>query len=213
MENSFVLVLVIGLLSLSNFPKSSIASDTITPNETITHQKTIVSAGGRFELGFFSPKNDNSYYLGIWYKAVSPQTVVWVANRDYPILSSSASLSFGSDGNLSIYRKNTGNKKQLLIIVILTISLTVVTILSFVMLCVRGKLRRKGEDCCYLIWVRVQKPIVQSLLKKTSLEKVGKMKLNCHYLALQVFLLRRIISQLQISSGKVVLDLFTKEHY
>ncbi|TXG67197.1 hypothetical protein EZV62_008472 [Acer yangbiense] len=44
------------------------------------------------------------------------------------------------------YEKNTGNKKQLLIIVILTISLIVVTTLSFVMLYVRGKLRRKGED-------------------------------------------------------------------
>ncbi|KAK1583010.1 hypothetical protein Q3G72_020201 [Acer saccharum] len=43
------------------------------------------------------------------------------------------------------YEKNTGNKKQLLI-VMLTISLTVVTTLSFVILCVRGKLRRKGED-------------------------------------------------------------------
>ncbi|KAK0600376.1 hypothetical protein LWI29_014373 [Acer saccharum] len=43
------------------------------------------------------------------------------------------------------YEKNTGNKKQLLIIVILTISLSVVTTLSFVTLCVRGKLRRKGK--------------------------------------------------------------------
>ena len=52
---------------------------------------------------FFSPKNDTNYYLGIWYKTVSPQTVVWVANREYPILSSSASLSFGSDGNIVIF--------------------------------------------------------------------------------------------------------------
>ncbi|KAK2639278.1 hypothetical protein Ddye_027073 [Dipteronia dyeriana] len=103
MENSFVLVFVIGLFYLSNFPMSSIAADTITPNGSITHPETIISAGGRFELGFFSLKNDTNYYLGIWYKAVSPQTVVWVANRDYPILSSSASLSFGSDGNIMIY--------------------------------------------------------------------------------------------------------------
>ena len=52
---------------------------------------------------FLSPKNDTNYYLGIWYKTVSPQTVVWVANREYPVLSSSASLSFGSDGNIVIF--------------------------------------------------------------------------------------------------------------
>ncbi|KAI9186644.1 hypothetical protein LWI28_019410 [Acer negundo] len=79
------------------------SSDTITPKETITHPKTIISSGGRFELGFFSLKNDTSYYLGIWYREVSPQTVVWVANREYPIISSSASLSIGSDGNIVIF--------------------------------------------------------------------------------------------------------------
>ncbi|KAK4851742.1 hypothetical protein QYF36_018001 [Acer negundo] len=79
------------------------AADTITPNGSITHPETIISAGGRFELGFFSPKNDTNYYLGIWYKAFSPQTVVWVANREYPpCLSSSASLCLNSDGNLMI---------------------------------------------------------------------------------------------------------------
>ncbi|TXG67193.1 hypothetical protein EZV62_008468 [Acer yangbiense] len=106
MENSFVLVFVIGLLSLSNFTKSSIAADTITPNETITHPKTIISAGGRFELGFFSPKNSTNQYVGIWYREVSPPAVVWVANREYPILSSSASLSIGSDGNIIIFDGN-----------------------------------------------------------------------------------------------------------
>ncbi|KAK4850731.1 hypothetical protein QYF36_009346 [Acer negundo] len=79
------------------------AADTITPNGSITHPETIISAGGRFELGFFSPKNDTNYYLGIWYKAFSPQTVVWVANREYPpCISSSASLCINSDGNIMI---------------------------------------------------------------------------------------------------------------
>ncbi|KAK4852420.1 hypothetical protein QYF36_023914 [Acer negundo] len=43
------------------------------------------------------------------------------------------------------YKKNTGNKRQLWIIATLTISLTVVA-LSFVMLCVRGKLGRKAAN-------------------------------------------------------------------
>ena len=79
------------------------AADTITPNRSITHPETIISPGGRFELGLFSPKNSTNHYLGIWYREVSPQTVVWVANREYPILSSSDSLSIGSDGNMIIF--------------------------------------------------------------------------------------------------------------
>ncbi|KAL6314139.1 hypothetical protein AAG906_011880 [Vitis piasezkii] len=63
---------------------------------------TIISAGGNFELGFFSPGNSPSYFVGIWYKKISEQTVVWVANRDYTITGSSPSLTINDDGNLVI---------------------------------------------------------------------------------------------------------------
>ncbi|KAL5737876.1 hypothetical protein ACOSP7_030637 [Xanthoceras sorbifolium] len=102
MEKLLRLMCMISLLFVFNIAKSSIAADTITPNRSITHPETIISAGGRFELGFFSPKNSTKYYLGIWYKTVSPQTVVWVANREYPMLSSSASVSIDSGGNVTI---------------------------------------------------------------------------------------------------------------
>lgn len=54
---------------------------------------------------FFSPGNSSNYYIGIWYKSTSVQTIIWVANRDNPIpypshYSSSLVLT---DGNLVLY--------------------------------------------------------------------------------------------------------------
>ncbi|KAG6386936.1 hypothetical protein SASPL_152116 [Salvia splendens] len=62
-------------------------SDTLLLGQTLLLNQTLVSKGGIFELGFFSPPNSNNYYLGIWYynKTVPLQTVVWVFNRDTPI--------------------------------------------------------------------------------------------------------------------------------
>nr|XP_017216803.1 PREDICTED: G-type lectin S-receptor-like serine/threonine-protein kinase At4g27290 [Daucus carota subsp. sativus] len=70
------------LLSNSNF---SSAIDTIRANQTISDGETITSAGGEFQLGFFSPGRSTNRYLGIWFKKISNGTVVWVANRDTPI--------------------------------------------------------------------------------------------------------------------------------
>ena len=69
---------------LSFFSESSIASDSITLNQSISRDETLVSSGQRFELGFFNTSNSQNQYLGIWHKD-APDTVVWVANRDNPI--------------------------------------------------------------------------------------------------------------------------------
>ncbi|TVU38516.1 hypothetical protein EJB05_11890, partial [Eragrostis curvula] len=71
------------------------AADTITANSSLTDGQSIVSAGGVFELGFFAPATSTTArFLGIWYKSISPATVVWVANRDAPITgTTTASLS------------------------------------------------------------------------------------------------------------------------
>nr|XP_016486233.1 PREDICTED: G-type lectin S-receptor-like serine/threonine-protein kinase B120 [Nicotiana tabacum] len=46
-------------------------------------------------MGFFKPGNLSKYYIGIWYKDITPQTVVWVANRETPLsLSEMASAQF-----------------------------------------------------------------------------------------------------------------------
>ncbi|KAL4190335.1 hypothetical protein AMTRI_Chr07g24200 [Amborella trichopoda] len=52
-------------------------------------------------MGYFTPGNSGNWYIGIWYGKVSVPTIVWVANRDKPLLSISAGdLRIGSDGNL-----------------------------------------------------------------------------------------------------------------
>ncbi|VAH52487.1 unnamed protein product [Triticum turgidum subsp. durum] len=51
----------------------------------ITDGQTLVSAGGSFTLGFFSPGAPSRRYLGIWFSASMREAVVWVANRDNPL--------------------------------------------------------------------------------------------------------------------------------
>ncbi|CAL5393131.1 unnamed protein product [Camellia sinensis] len=69
------------------------AVDTITKTHSITGSNTILSSGGSFEMGFFSLGNSQNTYLGIWYKKISPKTVVWVANREIPLIDSSGVLT------------------------------------------------------------------------------------------------------------------------
>ncbi|CAL5405748.1 unnamed protein product [Camellia sinensis] len=84
---------------------SSTAIDTITSNQIIKDGDTIVSAGGNFELGFFSPGSSKYRYLGIWYKKISSETqdVVWVANRASPITGMSGVLKVVSPGILVLF--------------------------------------------------------------------------------------------------------------
>ncbi|XWS51985.1 hypothetical protein CRYUN_Cryun11dG0028800 [Craigia yunnanensis] len=86
--------------------KSTNGTDTILQGQTITHPKTIISSGGKFELGFFSPGNNSNYYLVIRYK-VSKPAIVWVANREYPFSSGSSNLSINSEGQLVISNGRT----------------------------------------------------------------------------------------------------------
>ncbi|RDY02157.1 G-type lectin S-receptor-like serine/threonine-protein kinase, partial [Mucuna pruriens] len=54
--------------------------------------ETLVSAGGIVQVGFFSPGNSTRRYLAIWYTNVSPLTVLWVANRNTPLVNKSGVL-------------------------------------------------------------------------------------------------------------------------
>ncbi|XP_017985302.1 PREDICTED: receptor-like serine/threonine-protein kinase SD1-6 [Theobroma cacao] len=76
-------------------------TDTIEQGQPIAYPSTIISAGGKFELGFFSPGNNSKYYVGIWHK-VSNRSIVWVANRDHPFPSESSVLSINTKGKLVI---------------------------------------------------------------------------------------------------------------
>nr|GME01322.1 G-type lectin S-receptor-like serine/threonine-protein kinase At2g19130 [Ipomoea batatas] len=76
-----------------------VSPDTISLNQSLSGDQTIVSPDGKFELGFFKPGTTSNYYIGIWYK-VSPQTVVWVANRETPISNKASAELKILDGNL-----------------------------------------------------------------------------------------------------------------
>lgn len=77
------------------------AADTLYPNQSIKVGKTIVSADGVFELGFFSPGGSKNRYLSIRYKKASG-TIAWVANRDTPLTDVSGMLNLSSQGSLQI---------------------------------------------------------------------------------------------------------------
>ncbi|PSS06298.1 G-type lectin S-receptor-like serine/threonine-protein kinase [Actinidia chinensis var. chinensis] len=86
-------------LILSSLLEFSFGADTITSDQSITVDETLVSSSQIFVLGFFPPSGSNNWFLGIWYKS-SPQTVVWVANREKPLTDSNGTLAINGDGNL-----------------------------------------------------------------------------------------------------------------
>ncbi|XP_051152154.1 G-type lectin S-receptor-like serine/threonine-protein kinase At4g27290 [Andrographis paniculata] len=65
--------------------------DAIDTTQSITHNNTLISSKGKFELGFFTPGSSNKWFLGIWYKNITVKTVVWVANRESPLPNTAAS--------------------------------------------------------------------------------------------------------------------------
>ncbi|KAF8024008.1 hypothetical protein BT93_F1265 [Corymbia citriodora subsp. variegata] len=94
----FIIVPMIGL---------SLAADTLGTDSSIRHGETLVSSDLIFELGFFTPGNSSMSYLGIWYK-FSPNTVVWVANRNNPLVDHSGVLTFNNVGNLVVLNQSSG---------------------------------------------------------------------------------------------------------
>ncbi|GMN50959.1 hypothetical protein TIFTF001_020112 [Ficus carica] len=85
------------------------AIENITASQELSQGQTLISPGEIFELGFFSPNNSGNHkYVGLWYKGISPQTVVWVANRESPlaVTDARASLRIGNDGNMELVDGN-----------------------------------------------------------------------------------------------------------
>ncbi|XP_023001214.1 G-type lectin S-receptor-like serine/threonine-protein kinase At1g11330 isoform X2 [Cucurbita maxima] len=95
------------LLSLTSFcSRFGFAGDMITSANFIKDPATILSNGSVFELGFFSPVNSTRRYVGIWFQKFSPQTIVWVANRDNPVKDTSGIFTISKDGNLVVLDSN-----------------------------------------------------------------------------------------------------------
>ncbi|KAL6274779.1 hypothetical protein ACE6H2_025471 [Prunus campanulata] len=85
------------------------ASDSLRHGQYLYRNETLVSAGGVFELGFFSSHAAPNGYLGIWFKNDKNQKPVWVANKDSPLMdfpgvpgSSGVFLTIRYDGNMVI---------------------------------------------------------------------------------------------------------------
>ena len=82
------------------FGKSTLDFPCGTQSEIMLHY--LLRHGSAFKLGFFSPVNSTSRYLGIWHNNVSVFKVIWVSNREKPFKDSSEVLTIFDDGNLII---------------------------------------------------------------------------------------------------------------
>lgn len=102
---------IICVLLVSPNIQHSLGGDTLSWCQSLTGDQTLVSKEGHFELGFFSPGNSKKYYIGIWYRKVSPQTVIWVANREVPISNTlSAELKMTENGNLDLLSSSSSSR-------------------------------------------------------------------------------------------------------
>ncbi|XP_078166612.1 receptor-like serine/threonine-protein kinase SD1-8 isoform X3 [Carex rostrata] len=89
----FVTVLLLFSLLLVSY-----SLDTTDKTKKLVHDQTLVSSQGQFVLGFFNRGTPAKWYVGIWYN-VTPDIVVWIANRDYPLNDSSSTLAV-SNGSI-----------------------------------------------------------------------------------------------------------------
>ncbi|XP_050218663.2 uncharacterized protein LOC126669274 [Mercurialis annua] len=114
-----ILNILLFCLSLTSIFTTAQAIDTISATQSISDGgETIISAGGSFELGFFSINSNR--YLGVWFKKISEGTVVWVANREISLTNSSGLLHFDNRGslillnqeNLTVWSANTSRPVQ-----------------------------------------------------------------------------------------------------
>ncbi|RID76417.1 hypothetical protein BRARA_B03388 [Brassica rapa] len=99
-HHSYTLSLLLVSILLFHHPTVSVDVNTLSSTEslTISSNRTLVSPGGVFELGFFKPSALQRWYLGIWYRKVFDQkTYAWVANRDNPLSNSIGTLKISGN--------------------------------------------------------------------------------------------------------------------
>nr|XP_048323287.1 uncharacterized protein LOC125420651 [Ziziphus jujuba var. spinosa] len=69
---------------------------------TLRSDETLISAGGVFELGFFTPNKSTNEHLGIWFKNDRNKKQVGVALREISFIKSTGFLTIQYNGNLVI---------------------------------------------------------------------------------------------------------------
>nr|DAD44703.1 TPA_asm: hypothetical protein HUJ06_002933 [Nelumbo nucifera] len=92
--------LLVFLAFASLYAAATAASDTLRQGQVL--RDDLVSRSGMFKLGTFNPGASKNRYLGIWMEDAEDRKVVWVANRDKPIVDSSGSLMLDDRGNLNL---------------------------------------------------------------------------------------------------------------
>ncbi|CAH8271508.1 unnamed protein product [Arabidopsis lyrata] len=108
----FIFLLIPTFLS-SVFAISPLKTDTLKPGQQLRDWEQLISAGGIFALGFFTPKESSTSelgsagprYLGIWPQRI-PINPVWVGNPIESISDSSGALSIDTNGVLKITQEN-----------------------------------------------------------------------------------------------------------
>jgi len=100
-KHNQVLMLIVCTFLLFSRPTFS-KQNTLTSNQFMQYGDTLVSAAGMYEAGFFKFGDPQRQYFGIWYKNISPRTIVWVANRNTPVHNSTAMLKLTDQGSLVI---------------------------------------------------------------------------------------------------------------
>ncbi|XP_031284008.1 G-type lectin S-receptor-like serine/threonine-protein kinase CES101 [Pistacia vera] len=105
-----ILVSLSCFILLMQHSYSQTPRDSIMPGKPLTDGETLVSAYGKFRLGFRGFSRHR--YLGIWYHRTDStdyyKEIIWVANRNNPILGTGSNLTIDStDGNLKILPNGT----------------------------------------------------------------------------------------------------------
>ncbi|XP_040381833.1 receptor-like serine/threonine-protein kinase SD1-8 [Oryza brachyantha] len=88
---------------------SAAGESTLTPSMTLAGDQRLVSPADIFRLGLFPAVNRSRWFLGIWF-TVSPDTVVWVANRDRPLSSPSGVLAISAARGGLVLLDGAGNE-------------------------------------------------------------------------------------------------------
>ncbi|KAK6132741.1 hypothetical protein DH2020_033546 [Rehmannia glutinosa] len=94
--------------SLKSLRQISVTADTINVTQSIRDGETLVSSGGIFEMGFFSPGNSSNRYVGLWYNNLTIRTIVWVANREIPLTNTDGILRVINPGLLVLLNNTNG---------------------------------------------------------------------------------------------------------
>ncbi|KAF7011404.1 hypothetical protein CFC21_025716 [Triticum aestivum] len=92
-------LLLCSFLALSPIAFAAEVTDTLGKGQNVSDGETLVSAGGSFTLGFFSPGVAAKRYLGIWF-TMSEDVVSWVANADRPLTDAFGVLVISGTGSL-----------------------------------------------------------------------------------------------------------------